>query len=49
VPDEVRAGREELLQPDRLVVEIDALDLRPGWEAAPVRDDEIEALAGPPR
>ena len=45
VPDEVRARLEELVEPGRLVLEVDRLDVRAGREAAPVRDDELEALA----
>ena len=44
VPDDVRPRLEELLEPHRFVLEIDAVDLRPGREAAPVREDELEAV-----
>jgi hypothetical protein len=44
VPDEVRSRLHERLEPNRLVLEVDALDVRAGREAAPVRDDELEAL-----
>ena len=42
--DEMRSRLDELVEPRRLVLEIDPLDLRPGREAAPVRDDELETL-----
>ena len=44
MPDEMRSRLDELVEPRRLVLEIDPLDVRPGREAAPVRDHELEAL-----
>jgi hypothetical protein len=44
VADEMRSGLVELLEPDGLVLEVDALDVGSGREPAPVRDDELEAL-----
>jgi hypothetical protein len=35
---------EELLEPRRLVLEVDALDVRTGREAAPVRRHDLELL-----
>ncbi len=35
---------DELLEPRRLVLEVDVLDVRAGRKAAPVRRDELEAL-----
>src|SRR6476646_99812 len=40
----MRARLEELLEPDRLVLEVDPIDLRSWREAAPVREDELEAV-----
>src|SRR6478735_9365848 len=40
----MRARLEELLEPDRLVLEVDPIDLRSWWEAAPVGEDELEAV-----
>src|SRR4051795_11396033 len=42
--DEMRLRLDELLEPDRLVLEVDALDVRSGRKAAPVRDHELEAV-----
>jgi hypothetical protein len=42
--DEMRPRLDELLEPRRLVLEVDPLDLRARREAAPVRHDELEAL-----
>jgi hypothetical protein len=44
VPDDVRSGLEKLLQPHRLVLEIDALHVRPGRESATVRRHDLEPL-----
>jgi hypothetical protein len=44
MPDQMRSGVDELVEPRRLVLEVDPLDVRAGREAAPVRDDELEAL-----
>ena len=44
MPDEMRSRLDELLEPRRLVLEVDALDVRAGREATPVRNDELEAL-----
>jgi len=44
MPDEMRPWLDELLEPQRLVLEVDPLDVRAGWEAAPVRDNELETL-----
>jgi hypothetical protein len=35
---------EKLVQPNRLVLEVDALDLRPGRKAAAVRRHDLEPL-----
>src|SRR4051794_26456959 len=48
VPDEVRAGLQELLEPDGFVLEIDAVDIGPRWEAAAIRRDELEPLGERP-
>ena len=39
-----RGSRYELLEPDRLVLEVDLLDVRPGREAAPVRGHDLESV-----
>ena len=44
MPDEMRSRLDALLEPHSLVLEVDALDVRAGREAAPVRRHEIEAL-----
>ena len=44
VPDKVRAGHEELLEPDGLVLEVDMFDVRSRREPAPVRRHDLEAL-----
>ena len=44
MPHEMRARLDELLQPHRLVLEVDALDVGPGREAAPVRRHDLEAV-----
>jgi hypothetical protein len=44
MPNEVRARLDELLEPHGVVLEVDADCIRPGREAAAVRDDELKAL-----
>ena len=44
VADEVRSGLQELLEPYRLVLEIDLLDVRPGRKTAPVRRHDLEPV-----
>jgi hypothetical protein len=44
MPDEMRSRLDELVEPYRVVLEVDPLDLRAGREAAPVRDHELEPL-----
>jgi len=44
MPDEVRSRLDELLEPHCLVLEVDTLNVWAGRKAAPVRDDELEAL-----
>ena len=54
VSDEVRSRLDPVLEPCRLVLEVDAVERWVRWEAPPVGDDELEllgerALAGPRR
>jgi hypothetical protein len=44
VPHEVRPRPHELLEPDRLVLEVDVFDVRSRREPAPVRRHDLEAL-----
>jgi hypothetical protein len=44
MPDEMRPRLDVSLEPHRLLLEVDPLDVRAGREAAPVRDHELEAL-----
>jgi hypothetical protein len=48
VSDEVRPRLDELLEPHRLVLEVDVVDVAVRREAAPVRNDELEALCEGP-
>src|SRR5581483_7991480 len=42
--DEMRAVLDQRLEPGRLVLEVDRVDVRPRREPAPVRDHELEPL-----
>jgi hypothetical protein len=44
VPDDVAPGLQKRLEPDRLVLEIDTLDVGTGREAAPVRRHDLEPV-----